>query len=82
MKINGIPFDKASACHSLALAYADGVYRSRIAEGKDPDDRILVTPTGRDPDGGIRINQPSHLPSSLFSSLPACFLLMGFISCL
>lgn len=37
MEINGIPFDKASACHSLALAYADGVYRSRIAEGKDPN---------------------------------------------
>lgn len=37
MEINGIPFDKAAACHSLALAYADGVYRSRIAEGKDPN---------------------------------------------
>lgn len=37
MEINGVPFDKAQAIHDLSLAYADGVYRSRIAEGKDPN---------------------------------------------
>lgn len=37
MEINGIPFDKAAACHALALTYVDGIYRSRIAAGKDPN---------------------------------------------
>lgn len=37
MEINGVPFDKAQACHSLALAYADGVFRSKVEEGQDPN---------------------------------------------
>ena len=34
MEINGIPFDKAAACHSLALAYAEGVFNSKLRKGE------------------------------------------------
>lgn len=40
MEINGIPFDKATACHNIALAYATEVLKCRIADGEDPETHL------------------------------------------
>lgn len=40
MEINGIPFDKATACHNIALAYATEVLKCRIADGEDPENQL------------------------------------------
>lgn len=43
MGINGIPFDKALAVHSIALAYAENVFAAKLQRGEDlgtPDECV------------------------------------------
>lgn len=43
MEINGIPFDKALAVHSIALAYAENVFAAKLHRGENlgtPDECV------------------------------------------